>query len=186
MGQTMLTIGAIMLLGVTVLNTNRSSLQHGAIIAVTEVGIYASSLAQAKIEEAESKAFDEFSASDTLGSGDVITDLTQLATTLGRETGEVYPDDGVHPRFDDFDDYNYYSGNNPYRLYVPGVDTFRIQTTVFYVDTANPQAAAGTRTWHKKMIVKVWPTVTPWGEDKAQSRPDTVTMSYIYSYWWFR
>ncbi len=179
-GQTLLTIGALMILGLTVLSTNRTSLQHGAIIAVTEVGIYATSLAQAKIEEAEGRAFDQYSASDTLGSGNVITDLSQLTTTLGKETGETYPD------FNDFDDYNYYSGSNPYKLYVPGVDTFRVQTTVFYVDTANPNAAAGTRTWHKKMIVKVWPTVSPWGETKENSRPDTVTMSYIYSYWWFR
>jgi hypothetical protein len=169
-----------MILGLTVLNTNRASLQHGAIIAVTEVGIYASSLAQAKIEEAEGKAFDQYSASDTMGSGNVITALTQLSSTLGKETGETYPD------FNDFDDYNYYSGNNPYKLYVPGVDTFRIQTTVFYVDTADPRTPLTTRTWHKKLIVKVWPTVSPWGEDKAHSRPDTVTMSYIYSYWWFR
>jgi hypothetical protein len=179
-GQMMLTVGAIMLLGITVLNTNRGSLQHGAIIAVTEVGIYASSLAQAKIEEAEGKAFDQFSASDTAGSGKVITALTELSSPLGKEAGDVYPD------FNDFDDYNYYSGSNPYRLFVPGVDTFRIQTTVFYVDTSNPNVNAGTRTWHKKMIVKVWPTVSPWGEDKAHTRTDTVTMSYIYSYWWFR
>ena len=179
-GQTLLTIGALMILGLTVLSTNRTSLQHGAIIAVTEVGIYATSLAQAKIEEAEGKAFDQYSASDTMGSGNVITDVSQLSTTLGKETGETYPD------FNDFDDYNYYSGSNPYKLYVPGVDTFRVQTTVFYVDTANPNAAIGTRSWHKKMIVKVWPTVSPWGESKENSRPDTVMMSYIYSYWWFR
>ena len=170
----------MIILGVTVLNTNRASLQHGAIIAVTEVGIYASSLAQAKIEEAEGRSFDEFSASDTMGNGKVITALTELSSTLGAESGEVYPN------FDDFDDFNSFSGNNPYKLYVPGVDTFRIQTTVFYVDTANPNGVSGTRTWHKKLIVKVWPTVSPWGEDKAHSRPDTVTMSYIYSYWWFR
>lgn len=179
-GQTMLTIGALLLLGVTVLNTNRGSLQHGAIIGVSEVGIYAASLAQAKIEEAEGRAFDQFSASDTMGSGAVITDLAQLSSTLGKETGDVYPD------FNDFDDYNYYSGSNPYKLYVPGVDTFRIQTTVFYIDSSNPNGSSSIRTWHKKMIVKVWPTVSPWGESKEDSNPDTVRMSYIYSYWWFR
>jgi hypothetical protein len=183
MGQTLLTIGAMMLLGITVLTTNRTTLQHGAIIALTESGIYATSLAQAKIEEAQGRAFDQFSAADSEGSGNVITSLTQLSSTLGPETGDNYADKNG---FNDFDDYNYFSGNNPYKLYVPGVDTFRIQTTVFYVDTSNPNANAGTRTWHKKMIVKVWPTVMPWGQDKAHSHPDTVTMAYIYSYWWFR
>jgi len=183
MGQTMLTIGAIMLLGMTVLNTNRASLQHGSIIAMTEVGIYATSLAQAKIEEAEGRAFDQFSASDSMGSGNVITLLSELSTVMGKETGDVY---GEKNGFNDFDDYNDFSGNNPYKVYITWVDTFRIQTTVFYVDTSNPNVAVTGPTWHKKMIVKVWPTVTPWGEDKAHSRPDTVTMTYIYSYWWFR
>jgi hypothetical protein len=181
-GQTMLTIGALMLLGVSVMMTNRSSLQHGAIINQTEISLYAVSLAQAKIEEASGKAFDTWSSSDTLDMGSAITSLTQLSTTLGKEAGESYTSEHVN-NFDDFDDYNYFSGSNPYRLYVAGVDTFRIQSTVFYVDTANPEAAVGTRTWHKRMIVKVWPTVTPWGG--ANPKPDTVTMSYIYSYFWF-
>jgi hypothetical protein len=183
MGQSMLTIGAIILLGMTVLNTNRSSVQHGSIIALTEVGIYASSLAQAKIEEASGRAFDKYSASDTAGSGNVITSLAQLSTVLGKETGDVY---GTKNGFDDFDDFNYYSGSNPYVLYIPGVDTFRIRTTVFYVDTSDFNTPVSSPTWHKKMIVKVWPTITPWGDTKANSRPDTVTMTYIYSYWWFR
>jgi len=179
----MLTIGALMLLSISVMSTNRSSLQHGAIINQTEISLYSVSLAQAKIEEASGQAFDTFSSTDTAEAGAVITALTQLSSTLGKEAGETYTSEKVN-NFDDFDDYNYFSGTNPYKLYVPGVDTFRIQTTVFYVDTANPGVDAGTRTWHKRMIVKVWPTVTPWGG--ANPKPDTVTMSYIYSYWWFR
>jgi hypothetical protein len=182
-GQTILTIGALMLLSISVMSTNRSSLQHGAIINQTEVSLYAVSLAQAKIEEASGQAFDAYSSTDTAEAGAVITAVTQLSSTLGKETGETYTSQSVN-NFDDFDDYNYFSGTNPYTLHVAGVDTFHIQTTVFYVDTTNPEAAVGTRTWHKRMIVKVWPTVTPWGG--ADPKPDTVTMSYIYSYWWFR
>jgi hypothetical protein len=179
-GQTILSLGAVILWSVTVLLTNRSSLQHGTIINQTQIDIYAVSLAQAKIEEASGKAFDQFSASDTAGNGNAITALSQLTdpTQLGKETGENYPD------FNDFDDYNYYTGTNPFKLYVPGVDTFRIQTTVFYVDTTDPGGKSNVRTWHKKMVVKVWPTISPWSADKPQ--PDTVVMTYIYSYWWFR
>jgi len=176
-GQTLLTIGALILLSISVVSTNRNSLQHGAIINQTEISLYSVSLAQAKIEEASGKAFDTYSSSDTLDAGAAITSLSQLSTTLGTEGGETYPN------FDDIDDYNYFSGNNPYKFNVPGVDSFRIQTTVFYVDSANPAVAVGTRTWHKRIIVKVWPTVTPWGD--ANPKPDTVTMSYIYSYWCF-
>ena len=179
-GQTILSIGALILLGTTVLSTNRASLQHGAIITQTEVGIYAVSLAQAKIEEASGKAFDEYSAPNATGDGDVITSvsLCTASGSLGKESGETYPN------FDDVDDYNYYSGTNPYVLYVPGVDTFHIQTTVFYVDTAAPDTKVSTQTWHKKLTVKVWPNASPWAADNP--KPDTVTMTYIYSYWWFR
>jgi hypothetical protein len=186
-GQTILTIGALMLLGMSVLTTNRASLQHGAIINQTEVDIYAVSLAQAKIEEASGKAFDHFSSTDIEGSGNVITSLSQLSSPLGPESDDtISAGPPMHYFFDDFDDYNYYSGTNPFRLYVDGVDTFHIQTTVFYVDTTNPEADAHTRTWHKRMVVKVWPTVTAWGDSTGKAKPDTITMSYIYSYWWFR
>ena len=179
-GQTILTLGAVILWSFTVLLTNRSSLQHGTIINQTQIDVYAVSLAQAKIEEASGKSFDQYSASDTLGNGNAITALSQLTdpTHLGKESGENYPD------FNDFDDYNYFSGNNPFKIYVPGVDTFRIQTTVFYVDTTDPNGQSNFRTWHKKMIVKVWPTISPWTSDTP--KPDTVIMTYIYSYWWFR
>ena len=87
-GQTILTIGALILLGMTVLTTNRSSLQNGAIINQTQVDIYAVSLAEGKIEEASGKAFDHFSSTDTAGDGAVITSLAQLSTTLGKESDD--------------------------------------------------------------------------------------------------
>jgi hypothetical protein len=179
-GQTILSLGAVILWSVTVLLTNRASLQHGTIINQTQIDIYAVSLAQAKIEEASGKAFDAYSATDTMGNGRPITSLSQLTdpALLGKEAGETYPN------FDDFDDYNYYSGNNPLKVYVPGVDTFRIQTTVCYVDTTDPATKVSVRTWHKKMVVKVWSTISPWSADTPQ--PDTVVMTYVYSYWWFR
>jgi hypothetical protein len=181
-GQTILTIAALVLLGFTVLLTNRSSLQYGTIINQTEIDIYSVSLAESIIEEASGKWFDKFSTSDTAESGAVITALTQLTdpTLLGKETGEVYPN------FDDFDDYNSWSVT-PYVTYVQGVDSFHIKAEVFYVDTTNPDLKLpSTKTWHKKMIVKVWPTITPWGDSTGKAKPDTITMSYLYSYWWFR
>jgi hypothetical protein len=162
-------------------------LQHGAIINQTEVSLYAISLAQAKIEEASGKALDKASASDTSEAGPAITDSSQLTapSSLGKEAGEYYNSE-TDNNFDDFDDYNAFSGNHPYAFFRQGVDSFYIQTTVYYVNPppANPEVNAGTRTWHKRMVVKVWPTVTPWGG--AHPKPDTVTMSYIQSYWWFR
>jgi hypothetical protein len=182
-GQTVLTIGALVLLSFTVLLTNRSSLEYGTIISQTELDIYSVSLAQTIIEEAAGKAFDHFSASDTAGNGNVITSLSQLTewNRLGTEGDDNYTS---HSGFDDFDDYNSWYAT-PYSWYEPGApDTFHIQAHVFYVDTTNPDVEVMAKKWHKKMIVKVWPTVTPWGDKNA--KPDTVVLSYIQSYWWFR
>jgi hypothetical protein len=186
-GQTILTMGALLLLGFTVLLTNRSSLQFGTVINQTEIDIYSVSLAESIIEEAAGKGFDHYSASDTISSGKVITDLSQLTdpTLLGKETDDSYTESSHN--FDDFDDYNSWS-TTPWVTYVPGVDSFHVKCEVFYVDTANPDLKLSTRTWHKKMIVRVWPTIAPWGETQAsgKAKPDTVIMSYLYSYWWFR
>lgn len=182
-GQTLLTIGALVLLSMTVLLTNRSTLQYGTIINQTEVDIYSVSLAQSIIEEAAGKAFDRFSASDTAGNGNVITALSQLTdwNHLGTEGDDNYTGGSG---FDDFDDYNAWNAT-PYNWYMPGApDTFRIKAEVFYIDTANPDLDIKMRSWHKKMIVKVWPTIVPWGD--ANAKPDTVVLSYIQSYWWFR
>jgi hypothetical protein len=180
-------MGALVLLGFTVLLTNRSSLQFGTVINQTEIDIYAVSLAESIIEEAAGKGFDHYSASDTISSGTCITTLSQLTdpNLLGKESDDVYTE--TNHNYDDFDDYNSWSVT-PYVTYVAGVDSFHIKAEVFYVDTTNPDLKVTTRTWHKKMIVKVWPTITPWGESKAsgKAKPDTVILSYLYSYWWFR
>jgi hypothetical protein len=183
----MMTIGALIILSLTVLLTNRSSLQYGAIINQTEVDIYSVSLAQSIIEEAAGKAFDHFSATDTAGDGNVITSLSQLSATLGAESDDTLTPTARPTKyfFDDFDDYNSWNAT-PFYWYISGApDTFRIRATVFYIDSANPELAVTSKTWHKKIVVRVWPnSIAPWGDKNP--RPDTVIMSYIYSYWWFR
>jgi hypothetical protein len=170
-GQTILTIGALVLLGSTIVTVNRSSLSHGVILQQTEIGVYAISLAMGMIEEATGKAFDEFTAPDATGETDVATSTTQLTavTSLGKEGSETYPD------FDDFDDYNSFNVN-PRIVYVPGVDTMKIRCEVGYVKETNPDVIVNEKTWHKKMTVYVTGTVTQ----------DTVKVSTIFSYWWFR
>jgi hypothetical protein len=85
---------------------------------------------------------------------------------LGPESGEVYPD------FDDIDDFN----NLTTTVYIAGVDTMRIHSTVAYVSPSNPDLLLTTRTWHKKLTVYVTGSATR----------DTVRISSIFSYWWFR
>jgi hypothetical protein len=182
-GQTILTIGALVLLSLTVLLTNRASFQYGSIIRATEVDIYGVSLAESIIEEAAGKAFDHYSAADTAGNGAVITDTSQLTLPrlLGKESDDNY---WAHSGFDDIDDYNSWN-TTPFTWDTLGSpDVYHIQAHVFYVDFPNPDVELGRRSWHKKIVLKVWPTIVPWGD--ANAKPDTITLSYIQSYWWFR
>jgi len=167
-GQTLLTIGALILLGSVVISANRSSIQHGVVLQQTEIGVYAVSLAMGRIEEATGRAFDEVTAPDDSGNTDAATSVSDFTgpLALGPESGEAYPD------FDDIDDFNNYSTI----VYIPGVDTMKIHSVVGYVNTSNPDVFVSTKTWHKKLIVFVTGSVTR----------DTVKISSIFSYWWFR
>lgn len=159
-GQMMLTAGAVVLLGMTVITINNSFSNHGFILQQTEIGIYKVSLGMSVLEEAMGKAFDELS---------IDTDLiatTSLTLTLGKEVGENYPD------YDDFDDFNNYSRKQG----IYGVDSLSVLSKVNYVDPATPNVISASRTWHKRITVSVWGSV----------QPDTINFYHVFSYWSFR
>ena len=159
-GQMLLTAGAVVLMGMTILAVNNTFTNHGFTLQQTEIGIYKVSLGMSILEEAMGKAFDEKSIDTDLSS------TASLTATLGKESGEVYPD------FDDFDDYN----NFQEKIGIYGVDSISIKSQVVYVDPANPDGSTGTPTWHKKITVFVWGSV----------QPDTLTFKTLFSYWSFR
>ena len=159
-GQMLLTAGAVVLMGMTILAVNNTFTNHGMMLQQTEIGIYKVSLGMSVLEEAMGKAFDENSIDTDLGS------TSSLTSTLGKESGETYPN------FDDFDDYNNYTT----KFGVEGVDSIAVKSIVQYIDPATPEVASGTRTWHKKITVYVWGSV----------QADTLTFKTIFSYWSFR
>ena len=161
-GQMLLTIGAVILLGMTVITVNSTFSQHGMVLEKTEVGVYATSLATSLIQEATGKAFDENTVDTVVNS---TTDFT-LPGNIGPETGEVYP------AFDDFDDYN----GLVRTVDVPGTDIFTVWSTVRYVADNDPNSTSTNRTYHKRIDIAV----------AGSSSADTVRMSSIHSYWSFR
>ena len=161
-GQMLLTIGAVILLGLTVITVNSTFSQHGMVLEKTEVGVYATSLATSLIQEATGKAFDENTVDTVINT---VSDFT-LPGSLGTETGEVYP------AFDDFDDYD----GLVRTIAVPGTDIFTIWATVRYVADNNPNSTSTNRTYHKRIDLAV----------AGSSSADTVRMSSIFSYWSFR
>jgi len=158
-GQMLITMAALMLLSLVVLRVNKGFLSTNTVMMESKFGVLGVSLATSMIEEANGKAFDQNTDSNTVTS-------TTMLSSLGPESGEVYPN------YNDFDDFN---GLVKIDSTLPSA-IFKIACNVDYVNPANPEVASGSKTWHKKITV----TVT------SESMEDTVKMSTIYSYFYFR
>jgi hypothetical protein len=169
-GQTMLAMGAMMLLSFLVLRFNTIHLTSAQASYNSKFGIVATSLANSLIEEAKDRAYDE-AALDTTK---IIVATSDFSTTLGKDAGEVYPD------FDDFDDYSV-NGNG--LLYLDSLSlrnpqtglptTFEVRCKVEYVTDTNPDVKSNSQQYHKRMIVSVF----------SSAMMDTVKLSTVFSYW---
>lgn len=160
-GQTLLTIMAMMMLSRLVLSVNTSSSMSGEAIQMAAYRITATSLGTSMIEEATGMAFD--AKSDTVG----ISNPSNFSSTLGKETGEVYPD------FDDFDDFNNLTKVDSLK----GSAIFTTKCKVEYVSiTNNVITVSNSQTYSKRITVNVY----------SNSMSDTLKFYSIYSYWFFR
>jgi MSHA pilin protein MshD len=165
-GQMMITLGALMLLALVVLRVNNGFFNTSSVLLDTKLGVLATSVATSIIEEATGKAFDQNTDSTS------VSDLIKLSSTLGPETGET------RATFNDFDDFDGYSGIDNT---MPAAE-FTVDCTVDYVNDTNLDGISTSRTWHKKITVLV-SSPSMLGSDNV---PDTISMSAVYSYWYFR
>ncbi len=158
-GQMLITIGAMVLLGLVVLRVSSGFLTTNTVMLETKFDVLAVSLATSVIEEATGKAFDQNTDTSAVN-------LLSSLSTIGKD-GETYPD------FNDFDDYY---GFTKIDSTLPSA-IFRIDCQVGYIDPANPEVLKTTpKTWHKKLNVQV----------TSPSMTDTIKLSTIYSYFHFR
>lgn len=171
-GHSMLAVGAMMLLGITILGINGKFLNTSTVLYNTKFGVLAVSLGTSIIEEANGKAF------DLAGSSDAITNLSQLTSPseLGPASGEYYPN------FNDFDDYNGFNKTDTIKIDSKAFAVFKTISKVYYVSESNPSVISGVRTWHKRIDV----AVTSPSMKNANNKEDTVKLSSVYSYWKFR
>lgn len=165
LGQTLLSILALGLLGTTLLIMNGNTLDSGSSVETTEYMIMANSLGISELEQASGKSFDEKTISSDIAS------TTALTSVLGAETGETFA------TFDDFDDYNGHS------RWINGDSVFfrsanyLIQDTVDYVQiSSNAVVKSLARTYHKRL--RVWVS--------SPFMQDTLVFTTVYSYWYFR
>jgi len=158
-GQMLITIAALMLLTLVILRVNNNFLNTNTVLMENKFNVLAVSLATSILEEAKGKAFDH--NTDTTA----LTSKTQLSS-IGPESGEVYPN------FNDFDDFHGFIHIDSTLPSAP----FKIECEVFYINPSNPNLTTGSKTWHKRMNVMV----------TSDFMVDTVRLSSIYSYFYFR
>lgn len=159
-GQIMLTIGAMTLLSLTTIRVNTHFVNSGVSLDETKFSVLAVSLASSLLEEANSKAFDENTTENAVTS-------TYSLSAIGKDYGELTSD-----AFDDCDDYHNYRDSV---VNIPSAK-FYIKCLVNYVNETTPDVSSSTATWHKKITVLV----------TSPSMTDTVRMSTIFSYWYYR
>lgn len=158
----LLTIGAMILLSMVILNTNRNYLNTTVYLQETKYGVLATSLATSIIEKAKSLSYDEETYGESVSS---TSDLTP-ANLLGPESGETYS------TFNDFDDFDGYITVDTTEMSA----VYKISCSVNYVTENQLNGTTNSRTWHKKISIAV----------TSDFMTDTVRMSSIFSYWFFR
>jgi len=169
-GQSLFSIGALLLLSLTVLRVNNNILYTDTVLYDSKFGIIANSIATSLIEKATEKFFDANTAEGP------VANLTDLTLALGPGVGETNPDN-----FNDFDDFNNYTEADTFFNSLVFYSTCK----VVYIDPSVPNGLdnkVNIQTWHKKLNVSV-----TWRQNGAATGvvTDTVKQSTIYSYWYF-
>jgi len=158
-GQTLLTIGGIMLLSFIMLTFYESEGTSTTMTLFNEALITSTGIAQTVIEEMALKDFDELTISSVADSPDSLT----LAYNLGPETGETDID-----LFDDIDDFNGYARSDS----LSRLGNFNIEVDVNYILYEDPDSVVNVRTFYKLARVSVTNIYLV----------DTLTLSYTSSY----
>jgi len=169
----MLTLAAFILLGTVILTVNTGLMQVNTTMNNSRVDIMAVSLGNSIMEDAISLAFDE----NTVSAAATSSNAFIAVASLGMDASESRNNPAG---FDDFDDYNCYRTIAKLdTVVVPGTTKkfiFNTFCAVDYINPNNPDNISSIKTYHKRLKLRVF---TP-GMD------DTVRLSTVYSYWFFR
>ncbi len=156
LGQSLFAIGALILLSLNIMSVNTRILRTDEVALNSKIGVLATSIGTSIIEDASKLPFDENTRDDA------VSNLSLLTSPLGREKdGEI----------NDFDDYNNYT-----KIDTVFTIPFKAVCKVNYIIPTNLNGFTNTKTWHKKLTIKI---STPFSQD-------TIQLSSVYSYWYFR
>ncbi len=141
-GQQLLTIAAIVLLSVLIINVNQASNQRLTAMYSNEAVLTGTGIAESMIDEIESKAFDQNTVNKSVSDVSELTGVYNLGPELG-ETNSL--------NFNDVDDYNDYITTDS----LERMGTFHIKVSVAYIKTMDPSIETNSRTFTKKISVFV-------------------------------
>lgn len=180
MGQSLLSVGALMLLAMLLLSLYRLAGESGRTLDDAQSGITALTLTTSYMEIAQRLEFDEITRTDTVYTDPVMAlNLLTAPTSLGREPGEISMRDFGRTAlysFDDFDDFHLdtltesgITGNN---------EVYRTAFAVTYVSKDSVVKCVNFRTPLKRLDMKIWRIFPP--------STDTLRTSLFLGYWKFR
>jgi hypothetical protein len=140
--QMMLSIAAIALLSVLILNAHRSTSDKLIIMYSNEAVIEATGIAQALFEEIQTKAFDENTTTMAAKERNLLT----AAGSLGKDDTEVF-----NYEFDDIDDYHGFEDIDSTNY----MGACSLKVWVYYLGETYPYDSTGNRTYMKNVLITV-------------------------------
>jgi|GEM_PF-557052 len=182
-GQTILAMGALVLLTTIMLNFYRIFSHSWDTVDGTQMGIDATTIATSIFEMAHGLAFD--AATDTMTvSVDNKDQWLTAPASLGPETFPIIED--TLTKFNDFDDFNLYSSNYnnpPLRIDAGANGIYKADFHVYYVQPDDVNVQVWERTFTKRMDIEVWRSEPP---PPAGADIDTVRMFTVMGYFTFQ
>ncbi len=146
-----------MILAILSLNFNSAVLNTSTSDFENKLYLTAFSLAQNLLEEIKGKSFDQATIQFPTSNPASLAP----ANSLGKESGEVYPN------FNDVDDFNKYKDT----VSAPYFEAYYISCDIQYVNGNSPDEVSSTQTFYKKATVSVSSPFTRYG----------VSLSAIYT-----
>jgi hypothetical protein len=171
-GQTLLTLGAFMLLTTILLNFYGAMGESGTVINNGQDGILATTIATSYKEMARGLSFDQITDTSDIAIRNplLLTPPSQLGPEIGEDSLALY---------NDFDDLN---GLVQDKQVTGSTCVYRTSFSVVYVNPDNVDQVSTVQTFAKRLDMKTWriyPPVT--GDDEI----DTIRTSMVLGYFHF-
>lgn len=173
LGQTLLTILALVLMGRMVITINTTMLDAGFTKDMAEYRITATSLGTSMLEQSSAMAFDEASVDSGVTASSVLTATASFGPDASESSETLY---------DDIDDYHNY-------VKIDSLEhsaIFKTRVTVSYITISGSNVVTtSSKAFSKQVTVDITSdylvnySVTP-------AVPETLRFKQIFSYWYFR